>query len=140
MNSCFPDELIDRKTTKRGFKPKLLMDMKVGFRNLAAGQQNDEGYPDIAKRLQAMLNFCTMIRLSNSDRLEFKSLIAAKMGPSVSTYTQNLVTQFQGKRCAITDPSGCYRLTGQLRHAAALDDVFQLCTPKAIFEPWNCDR
>jgi hypothetical protein len=138
--SCFPDELIDRETTARGFKPALINDMTEGFRKLADAQPNlDEGYSDILKRLQAMLNFCVLKRMSNADRVKFKSLIATKMGPSVSKYTQDLITEFGDKRCVITDPSGCYQLTRQLRHAAGLDAVFNLCTPNSFYSPWNCD-
>jgi hypothetical protein len=60
------------------------------------------------------------------------------MGPSVSKYTQKLVTQFQGKRCEITDPHGCYELTRRLRRAVGLEELYELCTPTGIYKPWNC--
>ena len=132
LNSCFPDELIDRETRKRGFKPELLSKRNVdgSIKQYSALPNNYEYAADIEKRHQALNEFCLMIRLSQPARLKYEKATELKEGPTIDLLRKRLLETFAGKRCEINRPESCYPLTLQLRGAVGLKGIILLPKPK----------
>ena len=132
LSSCFPDELIDRETTKRGFKPELLLkrDMEAGIRMYSSLPNNYEYAAEVEKHNQALHDFCLLRRLSKPLRLKFESATELKEGPSIDMLRKRLLETFAGKRCEIDKPEACYQYTLELRGAAGLKGVILLPKPK----------
>jgi hypothetical protein len=131
LNSCFPDELIDRETAKRGFKSQLVpqkeMNGKIQSSQLIHGNETSL---DLVKRGQGLQDFCLLNRLSETEKLKYESATELKMGPSEDAYRKRLLETFQGKRCEFSDPEGCHQLTLQLREASGFKDVIHLHKPQ----------
>jgi hypothetical protein len=132
LSSCFPDELIDRETTKRGFKPGLLLqrDMEGTIKVYSSLPNNYEHAAEIEKHNQALHDFCLLRRLSKPLRLKCEKATELKEGPSIDMLRKRLLETFAGKRCEIDKPDACYRLTLELRGAAGLKGVILLPKPK----------
>ena len=137
LNSCFPDELIDRETRKRGFKPELLSKrtMEGSIKQYSALPNNYEYAAEIEKRNQALNDFCLLIRLSQPLRLKYERATELKEGPSIDMLRKRLLETFAGKRCEIDKPNACFPLTLQLRGAAGLKGVILLPKP----ETWEME-
>jgi hypothetical protein len=134
LNSCFPDELIDRETARRGFKSRLVVQKEMNGRIRDSEEWEKKGnlemYPDIIKHRQALDDFCVLNRLSDREKLKYESATEPMLGPPVDAYRKQLLENFKGKRCEFGDPEGCHRLTLELRGAAGYANVILLRKPK----------
>jgi hypothetical protein len=132
INSCFADELIDRETARRGFKPKLLTDLEAK-ENLdqIAKIANDS---DLAIRTHTILQqsaaltvFCLAIRHpSTTDAMDKAD---AKLTPNIVKFEKILFQQFKNSRCQVNDPKGCFALTLRLRDASGFSQIVALKNP-----------
>jgi hypothetical protein len=137
LNFCFSDELIDRETAKRGFNPDLVLqkEMERRLQSLSSLHESYENRPDVEKHHQALGEFVFLNRLSRSPKLKasmlrYENISGPKLGPDVEMLRNRLLDTFKGRRCDITKPEDCYRLTLELRGAVSLKGVVLLPKPK----------
>ena len=127
VNSCFPDELIDRETAKRGFRPALLTDLQAkealtGMKKLADQRMSISG--PLAQRGNAVQLFCLGLRRPSS--IQAIDKLADALSPEIAKTENALRRQFAGSKCHFDDPKGCYALTVQLRDAAGFKGMIVL--------------
>jgi len=134
VNSCFPDELIDRESVKRGLKPQLLLDRQIELTIEGTSQlkmNEEESWPDNVRNVEAVRLFCLAKRLDMQKRHRIEQSVSRAFGKSIMTREQQLLARFKGRYCQLTQPAACYRLTVELRNAAGLKGDIQLYNPKS---------
>ena len=130
VNSCFPDELIDRETAKRGFKPALLTDLQAEETLAGLKKSADQRIPvsdPLAQRGNAVNLFCLGLRRPSS--IQAIDKVADAWSPEIAKKERALRRQFAGSRCHFDDPKGCYALTVRLRDAAGFKGMIALKNP-----------
>lgn len=136
LSSCFPDELIDRETAKRGFKPELLTERQAA---LILNQLNDGSIPQDAaiKKASIMQNgaglvlFCLARRHGNLPMDEIDKG-EALVSPGIVKAEKELLKNFGKAQCEIDDPKGCYALALKLRDAIGLNGILYLTNPYSL--------
>ena len=130
--NCFPDELIDRATAKRGFTPRLLLQTYVHSteENLNNSKAGDfESSSDTARKAYALGLFCTGMRLPTRSMRRHEEKVKAKYGPTLIERERTLSKQFEGLRCQMDDSAGCFHLTQKLRDAVGMQGVIVFADP-----------
>ncbi len=133
LGDCFPDELIDRQTSKRGFTPKLLLGRQIDLivQDLALFQVGEyESVSDLVKQAEALKLFCLGKRLAPSEMQNLENRVKLKYGPSIIEREKRLSTQFQDQRCGIDDPPQCVKLTLELRDFVGMNGTIFFANPK----------
>jgi hypothetical protein len=130
VNSCFPDELIDRETAKRGFRPALLTDLQAkealtGMKEMADHRISIS--ETLAQSGNAVNLFCLGLRHPSS--IQAIDKLADALSPEIAKTERALRRQFTGSRCHFDDPKGCYALTIRLRDAAGFKGMIALKNP-----------
>ena len=130
---CFPDELIDRETAKRGFHPLLLMErqMQLEEQGLAVDVKPGdlEVSPDLNRTFEAATLFCIGRRLPAKTMNSFERRVERIYGPTIMDRERKLTKQFAGQRCHIDDAIGCFKLKLKLRDALKLHDLIVFRNP-----------
>ncbi len=130
VNSCFPDELIDRETAKRGFRPVLLTDLQAKETLTAMKKSVDQRTSisdPLAQRGYAVVQFCLGLRHPSS--MQAIDKLSDTLSPETAKTERALRRQFAGSRCHFNDPKGCYALTVRLRDAAGFKGMIALKNP-----------
>jgi hypothetical protein len=130
---CFPDELIDRESVKEGFKPNLLLERQMelteqGVAQFSVGEFQDS--PKLNKEFEAVKLFCLGKRVLPKTMRSFEGRVERTYGPTIMDRERNLAREFQGQRCRIDDPTGCFKLVLKLRKAMGMEDFISFFNPK----------
>jgi hypothetical protein len=136
VNSCFTDELIDRETAKRGFKPGLLTDLEAKWVLAALERRTNNAYrisEPVLQRSDAVKLFCLGLRHPSSEQRIDKLLDT--VSPGTAKAERELRRKFNGVRCEFDDPKGCFALAVRLRDAAEFQDFIALKNP--ITSQWE---
>ena len=129
---CFPDELIDRETVKRGFKPSLLLErqMHLTEQGLIPYEIGEfESSSDLNKTFVAVTLFCIGKRVPIHTMRRFERRVETKYGATIMGRDRKMSRQFQDQRCHIGDPKGCFNLILKLRDAAGMHDFISFQNP-----------
>jgi len=130
VNSCFPDELIDRQTAQRGFKPSLLTDLQSKEALAGMKQEVDQKVSisdPLAQRGNAVQLFCLSLRHPSS--IQPIEKLANGLSPEIVKTERALRRQFVGSKCQFHNPRGCYAMTVRLRDAAGFKGIIALKNP-----------
>ena len=130
---CFADDLVDRETAKRGFKPNLLVKTQLEWTEQIV-THDPVGYyengPDLNKTIYAVELFCMGRRVPALTMHEFEKRVATSFGPTIMEREKRLSSQFQGRRCYVGDPSGCFKVVLSLRSATQMNKFIFFKNPK----------
>lgn len=133
VNSCFPDELIDRETAKRGFTPFLLTELEAKETLTGLQQLVDQRISisdDLAQKGNAVNLFCLGLRRPSS--IEAIDKLSAALSPEILRTEKALRRKFAGDRCHFDDAKHCYALTVLLRDAAGFKGMIALKNPSTF--------
>ena len=115
-------------------KPQLLLDRQIKLTVEGTSQQKaneEESWPDNVKNVETVRLFCLARRLPIQKRRMIEQTVSRVFGKTIMAHEEELLARFKSRRCELTNPEACYKLTLELRNASGLKDDIQMHNPKS---------
>jgi hypothetical protein len=130
LMSCYPDALIDRWMSKRGFAPKLVNRRQYQLTIMQA-KTTERPPPQVFvlwRKNVALVNYCLSIRERD---FEMKDVFRAfeSVDPEMA-HDQSLLEKQLGTRLECDDVPSCLEATKQLRHASGFEGQIAFLNPR----------
>lgn len=129
LMNCYPDALIDRWMSQRGFTPKVINRREYQL-TVDAAKTSEIPPPQIFplwRRYVALVNYCLSIRARD---FEMKDVFKAyeRVDPEMAG-DQSALEQKLGTRSGCNNVRSCLEATKKLRHAAGFDGQIKFLNP-----------